>query len=110
VVTVLRDYWGQTFLHETCKDVVEALPAGDILLDEVEIALENTGVTTGEFGHVQALQQKKEEIEGWLVDNREKVRVFSERVVRSLDRQIAADQRRAEEDVELRKRMYEQEK
>jgi hypothetical protein len=34
------------------------------------------------------------------------VRAFAERYVRLLDRRIAAEQRRAEESLEMRKRMY----
>jgi hypothetical protein len=42
----------------------------------------------------------------WLVDIDPHVRAFAESYVRALDRQIAAEQRRSEEDIEMRKRMY----
>jgi hypothetical protein len=43
---------------------------------------------------------------GWLTDPDAHVRVFAESYVRLLDRRIAAEQRRAEESLEMRKRMY----
>jgi hypothetical protein len=54
----------------------------------------------------EAYQRKKAEIAPWLDDERDKVRLFAERYTRSLDRQIAAEQRRAQEDIEMRKRDY----
>ncbi len=43
---------------------------------------------------------------GGLIDPPAHVLAFAERFVRLLDRQIAAEQRRAEEGLEMRKRMY----
>ena len=82
------------------------LAADDALLSEVEIVLQNTGVVSGEFGMVQAYQSKKQEMAGWLDDPDAKVRAFAESYLRLLDRQIAAEQRRSEESIEMRKRMY----
>jgi hypothetical protein len=106
VLRVMAGYHGQTFLNETCKAVVRALPTDDPLLGEVEIILESTDVLSGEFGRVQAYTAKKQEAADWLVDPDVKVRSFAERYVLLLDRQIAAEQRRAEESIEMRKRMY----
>jgi hypothetical protein len=85
---------------------VGALPAGDPLLSGVEIVLQNAGVVSGEFGLVQAYQAKKLEMAGWLVDSDARIRAFADSYVRLLDRQIAAEQRRSEESIEMRKRMY----
>lgn len=106
VVRVMASYHGQPFLNETCKAVVRALPADDPLLKEVEIILESTGVLSGEFGHVHAYAAKKQEVADWITDPDANVRSFAERYVRLLDRQIAAEQRRGEESLEMRKRMY----
>jgi ppGpp synthetase/RelA/SpoT-type nucleotidyltranferase len=106
VVQVMSSYHGEVSLNETCKAVVRALPADDALLSGVEIVLQNTGVVSGEFGLVQAYQAKKQEMTGWLGDPDAKVRAFAESYVRLLDRQIAAEQRRSEESIEMRKRMY----
>jgi ppGpp synthetase/RelA/SpoT-type nucleotidyltranferase len=106
VVQILSSYHGEVSLNETCKEVVRALAADDALLSDVEIVLQNTGVVSGEFGMVQAYQSKKQEMAGWLGDPDAKVRAFAESYVRLLDRQIAAEQRRSEESIEMRKRMY----
>ena len=106
VVEVLSSYHGGVSLNATCKAVVRALAAGDALLSGVEIVLQNTGGVFGEFGMVQAYQSKKQEMAGWLDDPDAKVRAFAESYVRLLDRQIAAEQRRSEESIEMRKRMY----
>jgi hypothetical protein len=42
----------------------------------------------------------------WLSDADPKVKIFAEQYVGSLDRQIAAARRKSEEDLEMRKRMY----
>ena len=106
VVQVLSSYHGEVSLNETCKAVVRALAADDTLLSGVGIVLQNTGVVSGEFGMVQAYQSKKQEMAGWLNDADANVRAFAESYVRLLDRQIAAEQRRSEESIEMRKRMY----
>jgi ppGpp synthetase/RelA/SpoT-type nucleotidyltranferase len=106
VVQAMLSYHGEVSLNETCKLVVRALPADDALLSSVEIALQNTGVVSGEFGMVQAYQAKKAEMASWLTDPDAKIRAFAESYVLQLDRQIAAEQRRSEESLERRKRMY----
>lgn len=106
VVRVLSSYTGQPFLYETCREIVRALPTDDRLLGDVQMILQSTGVVSGEFGLVEAYQQKREAIAAWLSDDDSKVRSFAEKYVGSLDLQIAAEQRRSEEDIEMRKRMY----
>lgn len=104
VLQILRTYEGETFLHEVCKEIVNSIPENDDRLEEVEVVLESTGVVSGQFGFVEVYQRKKEEAEPWLSDDRPKVCAFAERCQRSLDRAIAAEQRRSEADYELRRR------
>lgn len=106
VVEVLSSYHEEVALNETCKAIVRVLAADDKLLSGVEIVLQNTGVVSGEFGMVRAYQSKKQEMADWLNDPDAKVRAFAESYARLLDRQIAAEQRRSEESIEMRKRMY----
>lgn len=106
VIAVLRSYRGQPFLHDVAKEVVEALEPESQLLSEVHVALEVTGVATGEFGWVSALSDRKSEIELWLNDGRKKVEDFAKRRLLSISRQIAAEQQRSEERLERRKREY----
>jgi len=109
VLTILRTYQGQPVLHDVCKEVVDKLPEDDKRLNEIEVILESTGVVSGQFGFVEAYQRKKEEVAPWLTDTRPKVRAFAERYQRTLDRSIAAEQRRSEADHELRRRQWPEE-
>ena len=109
VLEVLSNYHGEPALHETCKAIIEALPDGDTRLDKLEIILESTGTVSGEFGMVHTYERKKEEVKGWLNDQRSKVRTFAERYLRTLDRSIGAEQRRSEASYELRRRDWEEE-
>ena len=63
-------------------------------------------MVSGEFGLVEAYKQKRDAVAPWLCDDDRKVRSFAEKYMRSLDLQIAAEQRRSEEGIEMRKRMY----
>lgn len=81
----------------------------DSRLNEIEVILESTGVVSGQFGFVESYQRKKEEVAPWLTDTRPKVRTFAERYQRTLDRSIAAEQRRSEADYELRRRQWPEE-
>jgi ppGpp synthetase/RelA/SpoT-type nucleotidyltranferase len=106
VLRVLRTYEGEPFVHSLCKAIVDALPDDDRRLLEIEIILQSTGVVAGEFGFVEAYQRKKEKVSTWLTDERSKVRVFAERFIRTMDRSIAAEQRRSETEYELRRREW----
>lgn len=106
VVDVLAGYRGSPATHELYKLVVDAVPDEDPVLGSVEVALISTGVVGGEFGMVEAYQRKKAEFQPWLVDSRPRVASYAEAHVRMLDRMIAAEQRRSEEDLEARKREY----
>ena len=106
LVQVLRCYNGQVFTHDLSKTIIDALPPKDPLLNQVGMALDATGAVRGEFGQVEAYRQKKQEVEPWLTDPREKVREFAGHHNYRLEQQIAAEQRRSEEELEFRKRSY----
>lgn len=107
VLAILRAFDGQTVLQSICRDIVAALKPDDELLNDIAIVLDTTGVVSGQFGFVEAYERKKAEIEDWLSDPRGPVRAFAKRHIRSLERAIAANQRRSIEEHELRKREYE---
>ncbi|VUX55559.1 putative RelA/SpoT domain protein [uncultured Woeseiaceae bacterium] len=107
VVSILRNYHGETFLHEVCKQIVMVADPGSHHVRDVMIILEESGVMSGEFGFADRCKRKKEEIEYWLKDEDPKVRSFTERYIRGLDRQRAAELRRVGEEIELRKHQFE---
>ena len=106
VIEVLKNYHGQVVLHDLFKDLIEALPESSPLLGEISVALDSDGVVAGEFGHVATYLRKKGEIEPWLDDPREKIRAFAHNQTLGLEREIADEQRRVEQGLELQKRNY----
>jgi hypothetical protein len=106
VVDVLAGYLGLPATHETYKAIVETVQPNDPILGSIEIGLDATGVVSGEFGMVEAYKRKKEELQPWLTDARPRVRAFAQSHDKTLDRMIAAEQRRSEDDLEARKRQY----
>jgi hypothetical protein len=107
ILQVLRAYQGQQTTHEVVKELVARLPEDDRRLDMAEICLQSTGGVFGEFGFVDAYRTRKAQIETWLSDRRPQVRKFAERFIRRLEQSMAAEQRRAEQDKETRRRHYE---
>jgi ppGpp synthetase/RelA/SpoT-type nucleotidyltranferase len=106
VLQVLQAYQGQQTTHAVVKELVARLPEDDQRLEIAEICLQSTGVISGEFGRVDAYRTRKAQIEIWLTDARPQVRSFAERFVRRSEQSIAAEQRRAEQNKEMRKRHY----
>lgn len=102
----LANYNGQAFTHDLTKRIVDALPPNDPILQHIGMALDSAGSLRGEFGLVEAYRAKREEMEPWLADSRERVREFAGRHIHHLDLQISAEQRRSEEALEFRKRSY----
>ena len=103
-VRVLSGYDGEPFVEPLCKEIIRRLPASDPLRENVELVLQATGTVMGEFGLVEAYRGKRDALVPWLSDVDEKVRSFAQDYIASLDRQIAAEQRRSEEELEMRKR------
>lgn len=106
IIQILRTFEGEVFLHPFIKDVIDMLEPDSELLGELGIALNESGVVTGEFGFVDLYKERREQIKVWLEDARPRVKKFAEAHIRLFDRMIAAEQRRAEEDHELRKRNW----
>lgn len=104
VVKVLSGYDGKAFLHPICQEIIAASEGEDDLLKEVHIAINETGVVRGEFGFVEAYDAKLTEMATWLKDPRQTVKVFAKKHIALLKRMIASEQRRAESDIEQRKR------
>lgn len=103
VIEVMRAYSGEAFLQSLAKDIVATLPPDDDMLDLVEISLEPSGVTSGEFGRVNRLVAHRESILGWADDERETVSAFSARYSRQLENRIRTERQRAEESSALRR-------
>lgn len=106
VMALLLNYNGVPEINDICRSMISSLPEESDLLTETSKIMRSTGVLKGEFGLVNALQQKKEAISSWLSDSSPKVNAFASRYIADLIKQIINEQRRAEEDIELRKHQY----
>lgn len=107
VLDVLRNYEGEQFLHDICKEILLHISPDDKeLLAELSIVLSNTGVVHGEFGFAEALEEKVTAISSWLSDPSAEVRNFADRFVHDLQRSAEVERRRAKEDIALRKHAY----
>jgi len=106
VLSILKNYEGEPFLHHICEEIIKAIPNDSSLRNEMAIVLENTGVVSGEFGSVEAYKRKQNEVKEWLENSDEKVRGFASWYIESLEKRITWEQKRAEEDVLLRKHEY----
>ena len=101
---VLRSYDGEDFLHPLCKEIIAASDGDNDLLEEVHLIIDETGVVSGEFGMVEAYVAKRTALQAWLKDPRKSIKTFAKKHIALLDRMIASERRRAESDIEQRKR------
>jgi hypothetical protein len=106
VIDLLSSYDGEPFIHRVAQEIVRASPVGSPALISLSSALQSTGVVTGEFGFVNAFKQKIEDISKWPTDGNEKIKVFVDSFVAELELRIAAETRRAEEDIALRRHQF----
>lgn len=106
VASVLRAYDGQSFIHPVAKQLIRILPPDSELLDEVSIALQSTGVVSGEHGRLEAYEQKRLEVLQWLEDPHERVRAFAAKYITELEAMTELENRRADESMALRKFEY----
>ena len=106
MVQVLSSYHGVVSLNETCKAVVGALPPTIRCCPGLRSCFRIRASCPANSVWCRPIRQRRLEMAGWLADPDAKIRAFAESYVRLLDRQIAAEQRRSEESIEMRKRMY----
>lgn len=106
VVSVLRAYDGQNFIHSVVKELIKRLPSESELLNEVAIALRSTGVVMGEYGMAEAYERIRLEVLQWFRDPHERIRAFAAKFVEELEHMRDLERRRADESIALRKFEY----
>lgn len=106
VVDVLGGYRSSVATHDLYKQIVDLTQDDDPIRVTIGNSVTSVGTVSGEFGMVAAYLRMKEEFKPWLTDERPKVRAYAQAHDLMLDRMIAAEQRRGEEDIEARKRRY----
>lgn len=107
-LAILQNYRGETTTYVVLKEIVSMFPDDVRKMAGVRGSVDNTGVVSGELGFVEAWRAKKESLTEWLADERPAVKAFAERHIADLELMIAAEQRRAEADREMRKRSYDE--
>lgn len=106
VLELLERFEGAEQTRPLYKAIISKARSDDALLRSVSAGLDATSVVSGEFGMAEAYKERRAAVAQWLDDGDEKVRRFAKKQVATFDRMIAAEQRQAEEDLELRKRTW----
>ncbi len=106
VLSILRAYKGESFLHNVCKNFVKQSPYVKEFKDSLFNALSQTGVVSGEYGFVNTYKQKLEKIQSWKKDKSKVIKLFIKEYEDYLNKIIVYEQKRADEDLELRKREF----
>lgn len=105
-LAILQNFQGEPSTFVILKEIVSRYSGDNARMNEVRIAIENTGVVTGEFGFADAWRTKKTAMTEWLGDEREEVKMFAGKHIAELDQKIAAEHRRAESNIEMRNRNF----
>lgn len=104
VFSVLSKYKGQDFLWGVIRAVVEKYTS-DKRYKKIEGILfgylSQTGVVTGEYGFVNALQNKKHQIQQFNNDSSQAVKVFVRDFEQYLDQNMDYERKRADEEIKL---------
>lgn len=106
VTGVLRAYSGEVFIHPVARELIKRLPPGSPLVTEVKIALQSTGVVSGEYGMAEAYERKRLEVLDWLQDPDDRIRTFAVKYISELEILRDSERARAEESSALRRFNY----
>lgn len=102
----LKGFNGQPKLVPVLRAMLASEKADDTIEDEVLHIFLETGVMSGEFGGAEAYQAKIKLLEPWLEDKNARVVKFAEREISSLENMVASENRRAQEQIAMRKLQY----
>jgi ppGpp synthetase/RelA/SpoT-type nucleotidyltranferase len=107
VLYILRSYKGETFLHNVCKEFIRQYPKSKKYKQELFGILSQMGVVSGEYGFVEGYERKKQEIQEWKKDKSKIIKKFAQEYENYLSKRIDYEKKRADEDIEIRKREFE---
>jgi len=106
VLDILREYDGHLSIVPLCREIIVVSGKDETVAQFVRHALLAMGVVRGEYGMVQAYEEKKTMTKHWLKDSDETVCEFAEKFIRELDNRIASENRRADAQSAIRKLQY----
>ena len=103
IASSLRGYKGRKELLPLLREVLASEAANDEIERDVAEVIRETGATSGEFGHAQAYQAKADMLKPWVEDGNARVSAFAESVIHELEQRIADENRRAQEEIAMRR-------
>lgn len=106
VFNILHAYKGEEFLHNICKELIKEHPTSNNYHEEIFFILSQMGVVMGEYGFVEGFKKKKEEIQSWKKDKNKAIQLFVKKYEDYLEKRILYEKKQADEDIELRKRRF----
>ena len=106
VASSLPGFEGRAELLPVLRAILASDVANDDIAGVVSQVLQETGVMTGEFGAAQTYQAKADLLRPWLDDESRRVAEFAAREIHSLELMVASENRRAQEDIAMRKLRY----
>ncbi|MAU40329.1 MAG: hypothetical protein CMF31_01790 [Kordiimonas sp.] len=106
IIASLKGYDGREDLLPLLRAVLSSDEVTDDIERAVSLIFHETGTMTGDFGRVEACQEKVRQLEGWLADGNTKVVQFAEKEIRSLKLQIADFTRHTQQNIAMRKLEY----
>jgi len=106
ILYILRSYKGEPFLHNVCKEFLKQYPKNVKYKQEMFSILSQMGVVSGEYGFVEGYKKKKQEIQEWKNDKSKIIKEFTQEYENYLSKQIDYGEKRADEDIEIRKREF----
>ena len=106
VASLLEGFEGQEALLPILRAILASNEATDDIETKVLHVFHETGMMNGEFGAAETYQAKANSIRPWLDDASKRVREFAEKEIRALERRVAAENRRAQEEIALRRLDY----
>ena len=106
LVEVLKGFKGRKELLPLLRQILLSPAAPDNIERSIQSLIEETGVTSGEFGLVQAYLGKAEMLEPWLQDGSDRVKRFAKSLIDGLKNRAASENRWSEQEQALRRLRY----
>jgi len=106
VIGILSTYDGSLEILGACKEIIKIVPERSKIWNELAAVIETSGVVGGEYGIAEALQRKLDAVIGWMGDENERIRAFSEWLTEGLQNHIKHERQRVDESIAVRKYRY----
>jgi ppGpp synthetase/RelA/SpoT-type nucleotidyltranferase len=106
VLNVLSVFEGEKCIYELVRSIISSVEPESDLLELTSSVLNKSGVVRGDFGFVEMAKERKVWILEWLPTENPTISSFVNNRVKELEYDIAAETRRAETSIAIRKLSY----